>query len=117
MQTDRKSLFLPILLIALGAGWLLTTLGFVPEVNWIWTIGLAVLGISAFAISGFDKVTVVVGGFLIVASMLSVLRQTERLKIDHELPILVMVTGCLLLIARNKSVPLPNWYEPPEHEK
>ncbi len=113
MQPNKKSLFVPVLLIALGAGWLLTTLGVVPEVNWIWTIALAVLGILTFIISGFDKVSLVIGGFLIVASLLSVLRQTDRLNIDHELPILVIVTGCLLLAARASRVPIPDWYEVP----
>ena len=111
MQPNKKSLFVPVLLIALGAGWLLTTLGVVPEVNWIWTIGLAVSGILAFIVSGFDKASVVVGGFLIIASLLSVLRQTDRLKIEQELPILVIVCGFLLLVARTKYVPMPNWYE------
>ncbi|GIW95441.1 MAG: hypothetical protein KatS3mg110_3482 [Pirellulaceae bacterium] len=55
MQPNKKSLFVSVLLIALGAGWLLTTLGIVPEVIWIWTMGLAALGILAFIISGFDK--------------------------------------------------------------
>ncbi len=107
---DKKTLFVPVLLITVGAGWLLTTLGIAPGINWIWTLGLAILGILAFLISGIDKMTVVVGSLLIVASLLSVLRQTERLPIDHELPILVMVTGVLLLIARYQSIPVPAWF-------
>lgn len=107
---DKKTLFVPVVLIAVGAGWLLTTLGVAPGINWIWTLGLAILGVLTFIISGIDKVTIVVGSLLIVASLLSVFRQTERLSVDHELPILVIITGVLLMIARNKSVPVPAWF-------
>lgn len=106
---DRKAMLVPTLLVAVGVGWLLTTLGIAPEINWIWTLGLAVLGILTFVVSGVDKVTIVVGSLLIIASILSVLRQTGRLSIDHEMPILVIVTGVLLFVARTKYVPVPNW--------
>jgi uncharacterized membrane protein len=109
-KPDRKSLLLPVLLIAVGVGWLLTTIGVAPGINWIWTLGLAVIGFLVFVISGFDKVTVVIGPFFIVASLLSVLRQTDRIVVDVELPILVIVAGTLLLIARSESVPVPEWF-------
>ena len=38
-----------------------------------------------------------------------ILRQTGRISLDVEVPILVIVIGCLLLIARSKSIPLPDW--------
>ena len=109
MTTDRRTLIVPILLITLGAGWLLTTLGVVPDVNWIWTLGLALVGVLCFAVGGFDKVSVAVGPFFILASCLSLLRQTGRLDPDTELPNLVMAAGVLLLVARIKSIPAPKW--------
>lgn len=51
-----------------------------------------------------------IGPLLIVASFLSVLRQTERMHFDHELPVLVILRGLLLLIARSKHVPVPKWF-------
>jgi hypothetical protein len=108
MRPDKKTLALPILLITCGTGWLLTTLGAVPGVNWVWTLGLAVTGLLTL-VSGFDKVTVVIGPFLIAASCLSVLRQTGRLELDLEVPILVILSGVLGLIARAQAIPPPTW--------
>lgn len=109
MNPSKKTLILPILLITLGTGWLLTTLGVAPGVDWIWTLGLAVAGILTFALCGLDKATVVAGPFLLIASCLSVLRQTDRLSVDHEIPILTIIAGFLLLIARHPSIPTPKW--------
>jgi hypothetical protein len=104
-----KTLVVPILLITLGVGWLLTTLGVVPQIDWVWTLGVALVGILTFVTGGFDKVTVVVGPFFLVASLLSILRQTGRLSIDLEIPILVIAAGVLLLLARMNSIPVPTW--------
>jgi hypothetical protein len=109
MTTDRKTLIIPILLITLGVGWLLTTLGIVPDVNWVWTLALALVGVLCFAVGGFDKVSVAVGPFFILASCLSLLRQTGRLDPDTEVPILVIAAGVLLLVARMRSIPAPGW--------
>ncbi|HAH44650.1 MAG TPA: hypothetical protein DCM07_07275 [Planctomycetaceae bacterium] len=107
--SDRKTLILPLLIIGIGTGWLLTTLGIVPGINWIWTLGLAVVGVLSFAVSGIDKSTVLIGPFFIIASCLSVLRQTGRITLDVEVPTLVIVIGILLLVARIKAIPLPDW--------
>ena len=107
--SDRKTLILPLLIIGIGTGWLLTTLGIVPGINWIWTLGLAVVGVLSFAVSGIDKSTVLIGPFFIIASCLSVLRQTGRITLDVEVPTLVIVIGILLLVARSKAIPLPDW--------
>ncbi|QDT40077.1 hypothetical protein Pan241w_01300 [Gimesia alba] len=107
-KSNRKTLVLPLLIIAIGSGWLLTTLGLVPGLNWIWVLGLAIIGLLSFAVSGLDKSSVVIGPFFLIASCLSVLRQTEQLSFDVEVPVLVIVIGVLLLIARSKSIPSPN---------
>jgi hypothetical protein len=104
-----KSLTVPVLLIILGIGWLLTTLHVVPQVDWVWTLGVALTGILVFILSGFDKVSVAVGPFFLVASGLSVLRQTGQLSVDLEIPILVIAAGILMLIAHTKAIPAPKW--------
>jgi hypothetical protein len=109
MLTDKKTLVIPILLITLGVGWLLTTLGVVPEIDWVLTLGLAVVGILTFVLGGWDKASVVIGPLFIVASCLSILRQTDRLHINTEVPILVITAGVLLLVARLPSIPPPAW--------
>jgi hypothetical protein len=106
-----KVLVIPILLITLGVGWLLTTLGIVPQVDWVWTLGVALVGILAFALGGFDKVTFVVGSFFLLASLLSILRQTGRLGVNIEIPVLVIAAGVLMLVALMRFIPVPRWLE------
>jgi hypothetical protein len=96
-------------LITVGSGWLLSVLEVAPGIDWIWTLGLAVVGFLTFAVGGFDKLTIVVGPYFILASCLSILRQTNRLELDIEVPILVIAAGVLLLIARLPRVPVPAW--------
>ena len=89
-SNSRAQLVIPVLIIAVGVGWLLTAQGYAPGVNWIWILGLGVVGILTFVLSkGFDKVSVVLGPFFLLASLLSVLRQTGRLSLDIEMPVLV----------------------------
>jgi hypothetical protein len=75
MQKDRSSLIPGFLLVGLGGGWLLSSMGFIPPVEWAWSLGLAVIAVLAVALSGFDKVSFVVSGFFGLASICSVLRQ------------------------------------------
>ncbi|KAA0134825.1 hypothetical protein FYZ48_20185 [Gimesia chilikensis] len=107
--SNRKTLVIPLLIIAIGTGWLLTTLNIVPGLNWIWILGLAITGLTSFAVSGIDKSSVLIGPFFLIASTLSVLRQIGYVTFNVEIPILVIVIGCLLLIARSPSIPLPKW--------
>jgi hypothetical protein len=109
MSPARKTLILPLLLITVGVGWLLAAIGVTPDINWIWTLGLAGIGFTTFVVAGVDKVTVVAGSFFIVASFLSILRQTDRMSVNVEVPVLVIASGALLLIARHPRIPVPKW--------
>ncbi|NOX56805.1 MAG: hypothetical protein GXP27_20660 [Planctomycetes bacterium] len=109
MGSSRATLVLAILLITVGTGWLLTALDVVPGIDWIWTLGLFVTGLLTFLMGGIDKVTFVLGSFFVIASVLSVLRQTGRLSLDVEVPLLIIILGILMLVARHPSIPVPNW--------
>jgi hypothetical protein len=106
---NKSAIFLPILLITFGVGWLLTTLGVAPRIDWVWTLCIAALGFLTLGVGGLDKVTVVVGPILLLASLLSILRQTGRLQFEVEVPILIIVMGVLLLLARLPVIPVPKW--------
>ena len=116
-SSSKTSLIVPILLITVGVGWLLTTLGVAPGIDWVWTLAVAVVGILTFVIGGIDKLTIVVGPFFVIASILSVLRQTNRISLDIEVPILVILSGTLLLIARLPSIPVPEWVNQAPRQK
>jgi hypothetical protein len=109
MASPRQSLLLPILLVIVGVGWLLTSLGVLPGIDWVWTSSLAAVGILPFVLSGIDKVTVVIGPFFLAASLLSVLRQSDRLPLNIEMPVLVILLGALLMVARMRAIPIPQW--------
>jgi|TARA_B110000008_G_C16944422_1_gene553821 hypothetical protein len=112
----NKKLIAPILTILVGLAWLLNTLNIIPSVDWVWSIGLAAAGILSIAVGGFNKVSVVTGPFLIVASVFSVLRQTGRISVDHEIPILVIVLGILMLISQLSRLPVPDLFKDENHE-
>ena len=112
---SRGVVFLALLIVMLGLGWLLTVLGLAPDVGWVWTFSLGLVGVLVFVVSrGLDKVSVVLGPFLIVASFLSIFRQSDRLRLDVEIPILTMVLGGLLLLSQLPAIRLPRWYTPNE---
>jgi len=116
MSGFRTRFIVPILVILLGVTWLLNVLKILPGVDWIWTVGLAAVGILALAVGGINKLTVVVGPFLMVASVCSILRQTGRLEIDREVPILTIVLGGLLLVVQVLNLPLPEMLKPEQKE-
>ena len=87
---------------------MLNTLNIIPGVGWAWSIGLATVGILSVAVGGFNKVSILTGPFLIIASVFSVMRQTGRINIDFEVPILVIVLGVLMLISQLSKLQLPD---------
>ena len=109
MMPNKKFLVLPVLLITVGVGWLLTTLGVAEEIDWVPTLTLAVVGLLAFVVGGFNNATLVGGLFLLVTSFLSVLRQTGRISLNVEMPILVVFAGVLLLVAQHSAIPKAKW--------
>ena len=107
MKTLGKQFVVPILVIVVGIGWLLNLQGLIPNVDWIWTCLLGVLGILLLAVGGIDKLTAVIGPFLIVSSICSLLRQTGNLSVEKEVPILILALGILLLAANMLKLPAP----------
>jgi hypothetical protein len=99
MKTNKWPIVISMLVIALGVAWLLNTLNIIASVDWVWTLGLAVAGILIIALGERSKLTFVIGPFLVISSIFSVLRQTGRIRVNIEFPILFIVLGLLMLIA------------------
>lgn len=108
---SNKALIVSILMMALGLGRLLIVHDVLPQVNWIFTLGMAAIGFLCFLLLGFDKVSVVVGPFFLAGSLLSLLRQLGHVSLDSELPLLVILIGALLFITRYSFVPAPSWID------
>ena len=111
-QAGNQTLMLPMMLITVGTGWLLSALDVAPGINWIWILGLGLTAIMILLLGGWDKVTFVASMFLFAISCLSILRQAGRLSLDLEMPVLVILAGVLILIARHSSIPMPEWITP-----
>ena len=113
MSNSGKQYVAPILIIIVGVGWILNVQGVIPNIDWVWTCSLAAVGVLTLAIGGINKVTAVIGPFLIVSSICSILRQTDKLSIEMEVPILTIALGVFLLGVRILDLPSP---EIPEEE-
>ena len=100
---------IPILIIGIGTGWILNVYGIIPAVDWIWSLLLGLTGLLTLFLGEKNKFTFVIGPFLLVSSVLSVLRQTDILQIKYEVPMLVIVMGILWLIVDLKKLPFPEW--------
>jgi hypothetical protein len=111
-----RTLLPSILVTTFGVGWLISALGVSPQVNWIWTLGLAVIGLLTLAYQGLNKFSVIVGPGFIVASLFSVLRQLGYLTLDVEAPMLVVFTGILMSVAHLSIFRKPAWLFASERE-
>jgi hypothetical protein len=108
MSAKRRMIMVSVLVIALGTAWLLNTLNVISGVDWLWTGGLAIAGILVFAGKGITKFSFVVGSFLLISSISSILRQTGALQANIEMPLLFIVFGVLILISIVLPLPAPD---------
>jgi hypothetical protein len=110
MRQHKGLMLLSIFIITIGIGDLLTTLDIIPGVDWVWTLALAIVGILVIVLSGgLDKVSVVIGPFLLITSGLSILRQTGHLDPKIEASLIVILIGVLLLVSQLSNIPPPRW--------
>ena len=100
-----KDAALPIVLIVLGAAWLLKNLNWMPEVHWLWILGLVGAGVAVLVVDGITKSSVVAGPFLILAGGLYFLHQYYYLGWRFIIPILLVAAGSLMLVARSPAIP------------
>ncbi|RMG39939.1 MAG: hypothetical protein D6725_04330 [Planctomycetota bacterium] len=111
MGKSKLTVAAPLVLIGVGAGWLLTELEVVPHVDWVWIVALALSGVLIFVLSGFHKLSFVGGGFFLLAAAFSFARQQGMISLRIELPTLLIGTGVLMLLARILPIPEPPWLE------
>ena len=100
-----RKFIIPALIAGFGIIWLLDSLGIVPPLNVVWTLGLLAVGVGVFAGSGFHKESFPWGSFFIACAVCSVLRQMDMLSLRVELPLLVIILGILLGINQTAMIP------------
>lgn len=106
-----KAVVSPIILVTVGVAWLLNVMGVMPGINWVWTASIAAVGAAIMALEGVNRRSIVLGPFLMTASVFSILRQTGRLSIEKEVPLLLIILGLLWLVAVLLKVPMPEVYD------
>ena len=111
VAASKRGLIVPVLLVTLGLGWLLTAHRVVPGVNWVSVLSIVVAGVMVFVLAGVDKFSVVVGPFLMISTVFSLLRQTDCISIDTEVPLMVIVAGLLWMASYFLPVPPPRWID------
>jgi hypothetical protein len=108
MNSRKPAIAISFLIVALGVAWLLNAMGVAPQLDWIWVIGLAVTGILLLTVPRLDRVNFVAGLTLMISSVLAVLRQSGKLTVNVEAPVLFITLGILLLLAQLLPLPAPS---------
>jgi len=106
-KSSRSNLVIAILTIGFGVAALLNVLQVLKDVDWILTIGLGLTGVLTLVFGGANKLTHVIGPFLVFAAVLSIFRQLGHMSFDIELPILMILLGVLLVRVHIRGLPSP----------
>ena len=87
-----------VLIMLFGLFWLLSELGILPPFTWVWTLGLVSTGVLTLWLGGINQRTLVIGPYLMVCAVFSVLRQTQTIDLRLEIPSLVIAFGVISFI-------------------
>jgi hypothetical protein len=96
---------LPITLIVVGSAWLLWYFRLFPDIDWIIAAALALGGIAILFLDGITKNSVVTGPFLIASGVAWALHDRRNVTWFVLLPMLLILLGALMLIARRANIP------------
>jgi hypothetical protein len=99
VKSHKPAIATSLLIIGLGIAWLLNAMDFVPGVDWLVVALLGISGILLLTLGRLDRFNFVVGTSLILCSICSVLRQTGKLTINIEAPLLFICVGLLMLVS------------------
>ena len=101
----RDNAALPITLIVLGALGLVWYFGWFPDFDAIIAIGLIAGGIAILVMDGITKSSVVLGPALIAGGVAWWLHDTYRWRWSLLVPVLLILIGGLMLLARSERIP------------
>lgn len=109
MSATRQPRAIAILLTTLSCGWLLSRLELLPGIEWAAIVAIGLLGMLTLALGSLDRQTFLTGFFLLIASMVAILRETDHLSSDLMMPGLLTSLGLLMLVSQVIPNPLPRW--------
>ena len=102
----KAAIIVAVLIIVGGTALLLNNLRVLPEVDWMWTGWLSACGILMLTMGGMNKVSIVLGPFLLAVAALGVLSRTERISRSVRIRSLGIFCGALLVLAVLSPGPL-----------
>lgn len=108
MNKTRMQFAFPVYIVIFGVSWLLNVLNVIPEINWFRTLSVGAVGVLILIIWDFNRLTFIIGTSVIIESICSFLIQIGKLKASSEVPILIIVIGCLLLLSQFLKIPSSN---------
>ncbi|HEX2839128.1 MAG TPA: hypothetical protein VHN77_13495 [Phycisphaerales bacterium] len=95
----------------LGTFWLLSSLRYLPDINWVWVLALAATGFVPVIAAGLNKFSFAFCGFMLACSTASMLRQMGLVTLNVTVPSLVISAGVLALVSLVLPIRLPKWME------
>ncbi|SCK05735.1 hypothetical protein [Vogesella sp. LIG4] len=101
----KPSIVQPILLIILGALWLLKSTALLPETSILLALLLAAAGVILGLLDGLTKSTVVSSPMLVYAGAAIYLYDHYFVRFSHVAAFGMMLLGILLLLARSDRIP------------
>ncbi len=90
-----RRLLLPITIVFIGFGWLLSATGMIPQVNWLWPSLLAIGGIFVILADRINPYNLTLGLFFIYCSLMAVLRQAGVISVGVEIPLIIIGFGLI----------------------
>jgi hypothetical protein len=100
-----KDAGLPITLIVIGSVWLVWRMGWFPDKDWLIGLGFVAGGVATLMMDGITRNSVVTGPFLIGVGLAWLARDQYRISWSLILPLLLILLGGLMLLARLPSIP------------
>ncbi|WP_174875254.1 hypothetical protein [Vogesella oryzae] len=101
----KPGIIQPILLITLGALWLLKSSAMLPETSTLLALLLAAAGLVLLLLDGVTKSTIVSSPLLIYSGAALYLYDHYLVRFSHTIAIGMMLLGILLLVARSDRIP------------
>jgi hypothetical protein len=100
-----KDAGLPITLIVVGVIWLVWRMGWFPDKDWLIGLGFIAGGVTVLVMDGITRNSVVTGPFLVAIGLAWLVRDQYRVSWSLILPLLLILLGALMLLARLPGIP------------
>jgi hypothetical protein len=100
----QRSAAFPIVLIAIGGGWLVNELQLMPQMGTLIILGLIAAGVAVLAFEGINKSSVITAPMLIATGFAVYLKDYHGLGLKLAIPALMVLAGLLMLLARSAHI-------------